>query len=32
MEFDIKKVDYYNMTAEGHAGGESIVLSAFTGD
>lgn len=31
MEFDIKKVDYYNVTAEGHAGGEARVLSAFAG-
>lgn len=32
MEFAIKKVDYYNVTAEGQAGGEARVLSAFAGD
>ncbi len=31
MEFDIKKVDYYNVTTEGQAGGEASVLSAFAG-
>jgi hypothetical protein len=29
MAFDIKRVEYYNMTVEGHAGEGSKLLSAF---
>ncbi len=31
MEFDIQKVDYFNVTTEGKAGGEARILSVFAG-